>query len=122
MLRACTMNTLVLPKDTVLEEAEGDMRGWGLNLDSLPRETLYQLQDGITVELWAKEGCALQVLSEKNVNLEHLNIPCNSMVAQNQGLEQVVEEACSGIAKLVMLAELPTIEKIQQLVVGVHRT
>jgi len=29
MLRARTMNTLVLPEGAVLVEAEGDMRGWG---------------------------------------------------------------------------------------------
>ena len=41
MLRTRTINTLVLPKGVVLAVAEGDMRGWGLSLVALPRETLY---------------------------------------------------------------------------------
>lgn len=64
MLCTHTTNTLVLPKGTVLIEAEDDMRGWGLNLVSLPKETLNQLQDGVTAELRAREGRALQVLSK----------------------------------------------------------
>ena len=70
MLRAHTTKTLVLPEGTILVEAEGDMRGWGLNLTTLPRETLYQLQDGVTAELRTREGHALQVLSEQKLNLE----------------------------------------------------
>jgi len=31
------------------------------------------------------------------------------MVAQNQGVEQVVEEACSSIVKLAIPEELPTV-------------
>lgn len=33
-----------------------------------------------------------------------------------------MEEACSSIPKLVVPATLPTVEKIQQLEVGVHKT
>jgi len=43
MVRANTMNTLVLLAGTVVAEAKGDMRGWGLNVATLPREILYQL-------------------------------------------------------------------------------
>lgn len=49
MLCAHTMNTFVLPEGIVLAAAEGDkattstMKGLGLNLAALPRETLYQL-------------------------------------------------------------------------------
>ena len=44
---ACTdtMNTLTFLAGAVLAEAEGDVHSWGLNLDALPREALYQLQD-----------------------------------------------------------------------------
>jgi len=70
MLCGCKMNTLGLLEGVILAKAEGDMIGWGLNLVSLPRETLYQLQDGVNSELRAREGHALQVLSEHNVNLE----------------------------------------------------
>lgn len=47
MLRARTMNTLVLPEGAVLAVAKGNKattsqtKGWGLNLAALPRETLY---------------------------------------------------------------------------------
>jgi len=44
------------------------------------------------------------------------------MVAQKQGVEQVVEESCSSIVELVVPAELPTVEKIFQLAAGVRRT
>jgi len=40
------------------------LKGLGLNLATLPRETLYLLQDGITIELWARESHVIQVLSE----------------------------------------------------------
>lgn len=98
------------------------MKGWGLNLVAFPRETLYQLQDGITGKLRSREGHALQVLSEKNINLEQLSLQRDSLVAQNQGLEQVMEEACSSILELAMSTELPTMEKIHQLAAGVRRT
>jgi len=58
------MNTLLLPEGAVLTEAAGDMRGYGLNFTTLPRETLYMLQDGVTAELHTRDKCALQVLSE----------------------------------------------------------
>ena len=59
-VRSHTMNTLVLPVGAVLAEAEGDMRSWELNLTTLPHENLYQLQDGVTTELRAREGHAVQ--------------------------------------------------------------
>lgn len=64
------MDTLVLPEGAVLAEAEGDMRSWGFNLAALLREALYQLQDGVSLELRAREGRTLQVLSEHKLNLE----------------------------------------------------
>lgn len=70
MVSAHTTNTLVLPKGVILAEAEGDRRGWGLNLATLPRETLYQLQDGVSTELRTQEGCALQILSDHKDKLE----------------------------------------------------
>jgi len=70
MVRASTMYTLVLTTIAVVVETEGDMRGWGLNLAALPRETLYQLQDGVTAELCARESCALQMLMDHGTNLE----------------------------------------------------
>jgi len=70
MVHASTMNTLVLLAGVVLEEVEGDMGGWGLNLAALLRETLYQLEDGVTAELCTRQGRALQVLIEQKGNLE----------------------------------------------------
>lgn len=43
MVCTSTMNMLVLPAGAIIVEVEGGMRGWGLNLAALPRETLYQL-------------------------------------------------------------------------------
>ena len=40
------------------------MKDIGLNLATLPWETLYQLQDEIMEKLRAKESCEIQVLSE----------------------------------------------------------
>jgi len=50
--------------------AVGRIKGICLNLASLLQETLYQLQDGITTELRSRKGCAIQVLSEKMINIE----------------------------------------------------
>jgi len=87
IVRACKSNTLVLPEGIISAEAEGDMSGWGLNLAALPRETLYQLEEGITAELRTREGHTLQSLSEQKDKLEQLSLQCNNMVAQNQRLE-----------------------------------
>jgi len=65
MLRTRTKNTFPLLEGAVLAAAEGDgatasqMKGWGFNLAAFPRETLYQLQDGVTAELHTREGHAL---------------------------------------------------------------
>lgn len=40
-------------------------KGLGLNLATLPWDILYQLQDGATTELCAREGCIVQILSEQ---------------------------------------------------------
>jgi len=64
----------VLLASVVLAEAKGNMKSWELNLATLPRETLYQLQDGVTTELHAKEGCALQILMEYKANVEQVSL------------------------------------------------
>lgn len=74
MLCVCITNTLVLPKGIVLVEAKLDMRGCGLNFSALPKETLYQLQDGVTAKLCSQEGHTLQVLSKLKLNLEQLSL------------------------------------------------
>lgn len=74
MVHTSTMNTLVLPIGTIVAEVEGDMRGWGLNLAALPRETLYQLQDGVITELCAREGCTLQIVMEYKATLEQVSL------------------------------------------------
>ena len=37
------------------------LKGIGINMVVLPRETLYILQDGITTELRARERCVLSI-------------------------------------------------------------
>lgn len=65
---------------------------------------------------------AIQVLSEQKLNLEQLNLQCDNLVAQNQGLEQAMEEAYSNILELAMPMALPTMENIHQLASGVRKT
>ena len=61
MLRAKMANMIVLPDGALVLENTMDlvmlntMKGIGLNLVAVPRDTLYQLQDGITAELRTRE-------------------------------------------------------------------
>lgn len=70
MLWARMTNTILLPEgalvssDAMEQMTVSMMKGLGLNLDALPQEMLYHLQDGITAKLRARENCAIQVLSE----------------------------------------------------------
>lgn len=41
------------------------LKVFGLNLATLLREILYQLQDGTKTKLRAREGCTVQMLSEQ---------------------------------------------------------
>lgn len=50
------------------------LKGLGINIAKISRETLYVLQDGTNVELRATESRALQVLSEKEINMEQLSL------------------------------------------------
>jgi len=62
MLCAPMANTIVLPEGALLTTNEVDrfsvsmMKGLGINLATLPCETLYLLQDGIMAELRARES------------------------------------------------------------------
>jgi len=73
-------NTIVLLEGALVTTNEADrpmvsaLRGLGININALPRETLYVLQDGITIELQARESRAVQVLSEQKINIEHLSL------------------------------------------------
>lgn len=70
MLCARMTNTIVFPEGALVTQNETDramvsaLKGVGINMAALPRETLYVLQDRVTVELRAREGHALQVMSE----------------------------------------------------------
>lgn len=63
MLRARVTNTIVFPNGALVIEKEVDrpmvrnLKGVRLKMVVLPWETLYLLQDGVTAELWAMEGC-----------------------------------------------------------------
>jgi len=65
MLRAQTTNTLVLLEGALVTTNESDrptvstLKGIGINMAALPRETLYVLHDGITAKLQARESRAL---------------------------------------------------------------
>ena len=61
----------MLPEGALVIKNEADnpmvnaLKGVGINMATLPRETLYVLQYGVTVELWARENHMLQVMSEQ---------------------------------------------------------
>lgn len=95
MVRAHTKNNLVLLAGAILAEDKGDMWVWGLNLSILPKETLYQLQDGVTVQLHAREGHALQVLMEHKKNIEQVSLQSDHLVTRNKKLEHAMLEVCS---------------------------
>ncbi len=65
MLHARMENTIVLPEGALVSSNVMDewlismMKGLGLNLATLPREMMYQLQDGITTELRSRESCVI---------------------------------------------------------------
>lgn len=122
MLCPRTTNTLMLPEGAILAEAECDRRGWGLHLAALPRESLYRLQDGEIAQLWVREGCTLEVLSELKANLEQLSLQRNNLLAQNKGIEKEMEEAYSSILEFAMPMTIPTEEKIHKLAARVHKT
>lgn len=86
MVCASIMNTFVLP-GAIVAEVEGDIRGWGMNLLTLPRETLYQLQDGVITELHVREGRTLQILMEHKENLEKVSLQCDDLVTHKKELE-----------------------------------
>jgi len=62
MLCARTTNTIMLPEWALVITNEADrptisaLKGIRINMATLPWETLYILQDGITAELWARES------------------------------------------------------------------
>lgn len=71
LLQAKMANTITLPTGALTGDNAaaramvGRLRGLGLNLAALPRERLYQLQDCTMTELRAREGRAVQALSEQ---------------------------------------------------------
>ena len=76
MLRARVPNAIVLLEWALVTTNEVDrptistLNGIRINMVALPQETLYILQNSITTELLARESRALQVLREKNINME----------------------------------------------------
>lgn len=76
MLRTRMTSTIVLLDGALITESEADrpmvrsLKGIGLNMAVLPQETLDILQDGVTAELRSRESYALQVMSEKCINIE----------------------------------------------------
>lgn len=80
MLCTRVTNMIVLPNGALATEKEADkptirsFKGVGLNMVVLPRETLYLLRDGVTMELMAQESRALQVMRKKCINIEQLGL------------------------------------------------
>lgn len=71
ILHSRMTNTIILLKGALVIENEVDrpmfsaLKGVGINMAMLPRETLYVLQDGVTIELRDRVGHALQVMSKQ---------------------------------------------------------
>lgn len=90
MLRAWTTNIIVLSEGELVTKNEADrstisaQKGIRINMVVLPRETLYIMQDGITIELWARESCVLQLLSEQKINMEKLRLQHDKVLSQNR--------------------------------------
>lgn len=87
MLHTHVTNTIVLPDEALVIENEADrstvsvLKGLGINMVVLRWGTLYVLQDGVIVELQAKEGHVLQVLCEQRINIEQLSLQRDEVVA-----------------------------------------
>lgn len=62
----------------------GQIKELELNLAALLQDILYHLQDEATVELHAREGRVVKMISEKKINIEQLILQRNEVVAQNQ--------------------------------------
>jgi len=60
----------LVPSNDANRSLGSALKGLGLNLVALLCETLYGFQDGITVELRARESQAIQILSEQKINME----------------------------------------------------
>lgn len=71
LLQAKMANSIALPTgagttDNVVDRVViGQLMRLGLSLATLPRDSLYQLQDSVTKELCARDGHTGQVLSEQ---------------------------------------------------------
>ena len=126
LLWAKMVNVVTLPEGSLIADnmedraAVGWIKGLGLNLAALPRDILYQLQDRMTTELCVREGRAVQMLSEQRINIEQLSLQRNEAVAQNQQLEQIVEEACHRVLELENATDLPIGMWIHKLASGFH--
>lgn len=74
MLGEMDLQEIVLSYGALTTQTEADkptisaLKIVGLNLAVLPNEAIYLLRDSVIVELWAREQCALQVISEQKVN------------------------------------------------------
>ena len=118
-------NNIVLLKGVLTEKKDDDratvsrIEGMGLKLATLLWDTFHQLQDGITEELHAREGCALQVLSKKKINIEQLSLQRDELVPQNQQIMQIVDEAYQRISEFSITIDLPTKMWIHYLASGV---
>lgn len=115
-----------VPKWALVTSNEADrpsistLKGLGVNLATLLRETLYVLQDGITAELQARESHSLQVFSEQKINMEQLSLQHDELVSQNQQLVKVIDDACQSVPELAIPADIPAETKIHKLATGVR--
>ena len=113
LLKAQMAHSITIPaRALITANAEdrvvlGCLIGLGLNVATLPQESLQQLQNSATMELLTRAGHAKQILQEQKINIEQLCLQWDEAVTQKQQVEQLVAEAYANAPKLEIRVELP---------------
>jgi len=87
----------------------------GLNVATIPRESLQQLHDSATIKLCTRAGHADQVLQEQKINIKQLCFWRDEVVTQKQQVEKLVAKACSSAQELEIAEEFPIKTQIHKL-------
>ena len=127
------LRTVMLPKGSLSVASFDDkvivstLKNIDRNVATLPNEYLHALQIGVTTELRVWEQCALNLISEYQVNNEKMFAEKTEALkvketiqAQSAQLAVGVEKACRTVPELHIPEEAPLEAKIRKLVVGIH--
>lgn len=124
---------IMLPEGVLTIEIETNrpavstLKGVGLNLAALQSEALHNLQDGVIVELQAREQRTLQVIGEQKVNNAQMTVQRDStinlvkaIIDKNERTTKVVTKACKSVPELDILNDEPVDVTIRKLVTRVR--